>query len=368
MRLLLIASDDKIFSGYKYFSKALNALKIETLCIHKLEYCTLSGCYPLKKIAIPNFLERVSDKIPIPKFLKIIKEFNPNIVFMNFTNYIAFSYIAFLIKLFNRPLIIHLLSDPWVEYSWNMALYPSVTSRIYTCYLHSKINSSIKRANLILTNSKWLQKKVNEHIPNLPTYVLHSGINPEKWLPNDNIKLLNIKHPAVVSLFHFNIYPKVVGLIKFIRVIKKMPDVNFYFAGSGPYFNLINQNRPSNMYLLGRISSLGVKKLLASGDIFIHPSGLDVLPRSVREASLMEKPIIASNIGGIQELIEDNKTGYLIDINDVDKWIEKIQFLLDNPSVSKIFGKNARRYIIENFTWEKSAKNFEKILKNFMYE
>ena len=48
--------------------------------------------------------------------------------------------------------------------------------------------------------------------------------------------------------------------------------------------------------------------------------------------------------------------------------LKKIQFLLDNPSVAKKLGINARRYIIENFTWEKSAKNFEKILKNFMYE
>jgi glycosyltransferase involved in cell wall biosynthesis len=78
-----------------------------------------------------------------------------------------------------------------------------------------------------------------------------------------------------------------------------MPEVNFYFAGDGPYFNLVKQNCPPNMLLIGRVSEPEVKKLLESGDIFVHPSGLDALPRIVKEASLMEKPIVASNVGGI---------------------------------------------------------------------
>lgn len=362
MRLLIIASTNERLSGYRDFAKSLDALKIETLCVHNLEYCTLSGFYPLQKITMPNFLKRVSNRSPSPKFLKLIKEFNPNFIFTNFPDYKNF-----LKSLFTRPLLLHLRGDKLEEYSWNRALYPSLISRIYTHYHYTKINSDIKRANLILPNSKWLQKKVKEYIPNHPSHVLYNGINPEKWILNDNIKLLSLKHPAVIGVFPFNVYPKVLGFLKFLRVIKKMHDVNFYFAGSGPFFNLINRNRPSNMFLLGRITKLEVKRLLASGDIFVHPSGLDVLPRSVKEASLMEKPIIASNIGGIPEIVEDNKTGYLLDINDIDQWIEKIRFLLDNSSIAKIFGKNARKFVLDKFNWEKIAKNFNETIKNMFY-
>jgi len=166
------------------------------------------------------------------------------------------------------------------------------------------------------------------------------------------------------SVFPFTIYAKVAGLLKFIRVIRKMPDVNFYFAGNGTYSNLVKQNCPSNLFLIGRVSGSGVKELLKSGDIFIHPAGLDALPRSVKEASLMEKAIIASNVGGIPEIVKNNETGYLCAVNDVDQWIGKIRFLLDNPGVARMFGKNAREFVKKTFNWRKIAESF---LSNLNY-
>jgi len=368
MRLLIIASTNERLSSYRDFADALNSFKMEIFCVHNLEYCTLSGFYPLQKITMPNLLEIVSNKIPFPIFLNLVKKFNPDFIFMDLTDYISFFCIPFLINLSNRPLLMHLRGDLMEEYKWNRLTYPSLIKRTYTHYLYTRINSNIKRANLILPNSKWLQEKLKIYIPNHQTHVLYTGINPKKWLSINDIELLHLKHPAVIGVFPFNVYPKVLGFLKFLRVINKMHDVNFYFAGSGPFLNFFNRSRPSNMYLFGGISGLGVKKLLASGDIFVHPSGLDVLPRSVKEASLMEKPIVASNIGGIPEIVADNNTGYLLDINDVDQWIERIRFLLDNSSVAKMLGKNARKFVIEKFSWEKIAKSFNVILKNFIYK
>ena len=108
-----------------------------------------------------------------------------------------------------------------------------------------------------------------------------------------------------------------------------------------------------------------IKKLLESGDIFVHPSGLDALSRSVKEASLMEKPIIASDVGGIPEIVKNNETGYLCKIDDVDQWIGKIRFLLDNQDIARKFGKNAREFVIETFNWRKIAKSFLENLKAF---
>jgi glycosyltransferase involved in cell wall biosynthesis len=235
---------------------------------------------------------------------------------------------------------------------------------MYTHYLAAKVTSSLRKADLILPNSKWLQKQIKQHLPNHPTQVLYVGINAGNWVPSHSVTL-NLKHPAVVGVFPFSIYKKVTGFLKFTRVIRKMPDVNFYFAGDGPYFNLIKQSCPPNMFLMGRVSRPEVKKLLESGDIFVHPSGLDALPRSVKEASLMEKPIIASNEGGIPEIVKNNQTGYLCENDDVDQWIERIRFLLDNPDVSRRFGKNARKFVKETFDWRKIAESFLKTLKAF---
>ena len=341
MKLLIVSTKQRL-STYIEFVEALRSLGVEAICVHSLKYCFLSEFKPLHIV-------------PFPKLLKLVKQFNPDFVMTEHLYNIL--HIA---KLVNRRVFFH-MRGTWDEYYWARTMHPSLFARMYTHYLAMKSMSRLRKVDLILPNSKWLQKQVKKHLPNHPTQVLYVGVNAEKWVPSHNTSF-KVNHPVVVGVFTFGIYPKVLGLLKFTRVIRKMPDVNFYFAGSGPYLDLIKRNCPSNMFLIGKVSRSGVKKLLGSGDIFVHPSGLDAFPRSVKEASLMEKPIVASNVGGIPEIVRDNETGYLCNINDVEQWIRKIRFLLDNPDVARKLGKNAREFATETFDWRKIAASFLKNL------
>jgi len=344
MRLLIVSTKERL-AGYNEFSEALDSLGVEAICVHDLKYCSLSEHKPLHIV-------------PFPKLLKLIKRFNPDFVMTdNFPNAIDIA------KLVNQRVLLHLRGS-WNEFYWDRAMYPCLFVRLYINYIAIRYPSLLRKIDLILPNSKWLQKQVKQQFPNHPTQVLYVGINAGKWVPSQNTPF-KIKHPAVVGTFPLVIYQKVSGLLKFTRVIRKMPDVNFYFAGDGPYFNLIRQNRPPNMFLIGGVSELGVKELLESGDIFVHPSGLDALPRGVKEASLMEKPIIASNVGGIPEIVKNNQTGYLCEIDDVDQWIGKIRFLLDNPDVARRLGKNARKFVQKTFDWRRIAEHMLEILRDF---
>ena len=76
----------------------------------------------------------------------------------------------------------------------------------------------------------------------------------------------------------------------------------------------------------------------------------------------MEKPIVASNVGGIPEMIYDGKTGFLVDEGNADQWTEKISFLLKNENVAKEMGKAAKQLIIEKFNWNTLAKDFLTII------
>ena len=345
MRLLIVSTKNRL-AGYIDFAEALGSLGADAICVHDRQYCFLAESKPLYIV-------------PIPKLLKLVKRINPDFVMTDFPYYIPR-----MAKLVNQRVLFHLGGYIWRESYLDRSFYPSLFARMYTYYLARISIPCIKKVDLVLTNCKWLQKQVKQHLPNLPTQVLYVGTDARKWVPSHNTTF-NVKHPAVVGVFSFSIYAKVLGLFKFTRVIRKMPDVNFYFAGNGPYLDLIKKNCPPNMFLLGRISNSEVKKLLGSGDLFVHPSGLDLLPRSVKEASLMEKPIIASNVGGIPEIVRNNQTGYLCNINDVDQWIAKIRFLLDNPDIAKKFGKNAREFVAKTFNWRKIAEDFLKNLRSF---
>jgi len=338
MKLLVVSIKENI-ADYKEFVETLNSLGTESICVSKSKYCSVSEFFPLHVV-------------PFPKLLGLIKRFNPDFILTDDP-----IYLSDMAKLVNRRVLFHVLGDPWIETIVEGAMHPSLSVRMYIKYLGAMFPSSLRKTDIIFPNGKWLLDRMKEELPGYRTRVLYVGINPEKWVPRRN-QLVDLKHPAILGLFQFNIYAKVLGLLKFTRVIRKMPGVNFYFAGDGPYFSLVQRNCPPNMILVGRVSRSRVKELMEGADVVVHPSGLDVLPRSVKEASVMEKPIIASDVGGIPEIVKDGETGYLCDINNVEQWMKRIQFLLENPDVARELGRNARRYVIETFDWRKISQSF----------
>lgn len=101
------------------------------------------------------------------------------------------------------------------------------------------------------------------------------------------------------------------------------------------------------------------KDVIMACDVFILPSLWEGFGYVLAEASLCKKPVIAFNVSSNAELIADNKTGFLIDVNDVNTCVQKILWLRDNEALAESFGEEGRRYIIENFSSEKIMQQLE---------
>jgi glycosyltransferase involved in cell wall biosynthesis len=346
MKFLIVSTHHRLTS-YRQFVLALESLGEEAILADAGKYIFLSESRPLHVI-------------PSPRLLNLTNEFNPDVILTDYPNYIA--QIA---KLFHKPIMYHLGGAEQGKLQYlDAAMYPSLLARAYTLYLTKITALSIKKIDYILPNCKWLQGQINEIFPNHPNSVLYEGIDPNEVLSQGKLSI-DIKHPSVVSIFQLGIYGKVEGLLKFINVVNRMPDVNFYIAGSGPYLHLVKKHCPSNMFLLGQLPKSETFGLLKNCDVFVHPSSLDALPRSVKEASILEKPIVASTVGGIPEIVINNETGYLCDIDDVELWIEKIRYLFDNPDVATNFGRKARKHVEYTFNWERIAGDFLKQIKTW---
>jgi len=95
-----------------------------------------------------------------------------------------------------------------------------------------------------------------------------------------------------------------------------------------------------------------VPAMMHSLDILIHPASGEGSGRVVMEAMAAGKPVIGVRAGGVQELIQDGVTGYLVSPDDVESMAEKIAFLLRNPRERNVMGIRAGAYARNNFSNE----------------
>jgi glycosyltransferase involved in cell wall biosynthesis len=148
------------------------------------------------------------------------------------------------------------------------------------------------------------------------------------------------------------------------KVIKSLPNVHFYWVGFGQYQEHVLEELDTfdNFHWLGKFAweeyPENVRQFLTEIDVYALATGIDTTPLSCREAMSMEKPIIASNVGGIPEMIYDGKTGFLVDEGNSEQWLDKISFLLKNENTAKAMGKAARQLIKEKFNWDILANDF----------
>ena len=80
----------------------------------------------------------------------------------------------------------------------------------------------------------------------------------------------------------------------------------------------------------------------------------------------MEKPVIATNVGGIPELMNNEKTGFLVEKGNVKQLEEKIEMLLNDNQKSKTMGIEGRKFIQQNFEWDIIVKKFLESSKEFL--
>jgi len=111
-----------------------------------------------------------------------------------------------------------------------------------------------------------------------------------------------------------------------------------------------------------------VREYLSEIDIYALISGLDMSPLTLLEAQLMKKPVIATNVGGIPELIIDGKTGFLVEKGNSKELIEKIEEILNDPKKIEEMGVEGRKFVEENFSWKIITQKFIDNLKKTLDE
>ena len=344
---LLIAGSSSFFFHLKEFSDGLNRLGVESKLVFDADY---SDGFPSRKIK--NWFQTKK------KFNKLIDEFKPDAIFIDRQRHFGIAALEA-----NIPLFVLLRGHYWSELYWNKkTIYKSFPKSIALWKWDQIAKRIFKEAEIILPICKYLEKITNEHVPNQKTDVFVEGIDASHWY---QVEGMDLKHPCVGLLQNAGRWDKTGEMLILRKVLERMPDVHFYWAGGGPLQDRIlsELNTYENFHFLGRLEYPDkVREFFSEIDVYALVTGMDLAPLSLKEAQLMKKPVIATDVGGNPEMMEDGKTGFLVEQGNPEQLIEKIKLLLDNEKMSEQMGENGRRFIEKTYSVEASVRNFIRIL------
>ena len=208
---------------------------------------------------------------------------------------------------------------------------------------------------------KWLQNKIT---------VIHNGINQLIFLDKElgkkelwsgivkNVDREISKKKLIVTVSELN---KNKGLEYAIKAFRKLEDTliaktDFIIIGEGGERNNLEKiicdlNLQDRVFLVGKIPDS--YKYLRAFDIFTLTSTTEAFPYSILEAGLAGIPVIASNVGGIPEIIVDKETGFLVRPKNIDDIRLNMSLLLKNPEISNKLVVNLTAKIQTDFSFSK---------------
>ena len=119
-----------------------------------------------------------------------------------------------------------------------------------------------------------------------------------------------------------------------------------------------------NVVFLGHREDTDV--LMQAMDIFALPSLSEGIPMALLEAMAASRPIVASRVGGIPEIIEDGVDGYLVEPMDVNNLAERCQRLIESPDVARKMGEQGRKRVERDFSATAMADRVASVYKELL--
>jgi len=199
--------------------------------------------------------------------------------------------------------------------------------------------------------------------------VIYNGIDIDKFgvrslelgVMSEAKKRFGLKNGPVIGIIAR--LSDVKGHIYLIRafkdVLKDKPDAQLFIVGEGKthdeLFGLAKElNIKDSVYFIPTVAN--TQEALLAMDIFVMPSLQEGLGLALMEAMASGLAVVASDIGGLRNLIRDHQNGILVEPMDVKGLAKAMLELLNDAAKRKNYGETARKFILDNFSQEKMVK------------
>jgi N-acetyl-alpha-D-glucosaminyl L-malate synthase BshA len=232
---------------------------------------------------------------------------------------------------------------------------------------------SIESSDVVTTVSKFLRKQTQDIFSTEKRiHVVPNFVDPERFKPMRDRRrtglLKGIDKHIIMHVSNFRPVKNIETVVKVFEEVRKRMPAHLVFVGDGPEQTRIEQ-MANEQGLETETTFLGnqerIEDLLPLADVFLLPSLDEGFGLAALEAMSCGVPVIATNNGGITEVIEDGKTGYLRDPLDVDGMADIAVKLLGDEELKRHIGASARERAANDYHVDDIVKYYILLYENW---
>jgi starch synthase len=231
--------------------------------------------------------------------------------------------------------------------------------------------TAVETADRVIAVSGRMRDDILDHFRVDPAkvVVIHNGIDPERFRRTDRRDALDrrgVRPPYVLFVGRITDQK---GIFHLLEAARQLPaGVQVVLCASAPDTPEIEERlrravpeHPNVLWIPEMVPVEEVVQLYSHAAVFACPSVYEPFGLINLEAMACETPVVASAVGGIVEVVEDGKTGLLVEPGRPDELAAALRRVLDDPARGRAMGRAGRRRVEERFSWASVAERTEQV-------
>jgi glycosyltransferase involved in cell wall biosynthesis len=238
----------------------------------------------------------------------------------------------------------------------------------------------LKATDKIVAVSESIRKDIIKYdgIDSSKILVIPNGIDTERFNPEGNFadirKGFSIKESDIVLGFVGRVVPTkgleyLIDALPFLK--KEFKNIKLLITGEGSTMERLKKKAKENNVhdsIIFTGKRRDIPDILSCTDIFVMPSVAEGLPNALLEAMAMGKPIVATEVGGIPEVIKNRHSGFLVPPRNPEALATAIKDLISNEQLAAKMGQAARHIVLDNFSIWSIAQKWQTLYLSILRE
>jgi glycosyltransferase involved in cell wall biosynthesis len=223
-----------------------------------------------------------------------------------------------------------------------------------------------RRADKVRVPSSWLRREISERlgiegkkirVVIIPSSLASSDFEPQARSVSEQYRFPGDHQQYVLYIGSLIWQKNIPFLVDIMREIcTQRPRVGFVIAGDGPEREWLKgevkrHQLGDQVHALGKVPHRHVGNLFRQANALILPSYYEGLARVQLEAYAAGVPCISTRVSGTDDVILDGETGFIVEVNDLPAFVDRLIWLLDRPSEAKEMGLKGKQYVLKKYAY-----------------